>query len=128
MEKLLKTCFRALVIGTSLLIPFSVSAASITGNDNISSSSITEPSINTTQKSSDLKSNVKPAWGEPVVVNANAVNFRSQPNTSSTILRQFNKGTQLTFLNYESNGWYHVAYKSSSGWIYGYVYGKYINR
>ncbi|MHC6181034.1 SH3 domain-containing protein [Clostridium sp. JNZ X4-2] len=119
MKKSLKTRFGALVVGTSLLIPFSVSAASINTNSNISNSSVT--TVNTNQEL-----NVKPAYMDKGVVTGNAVNLRSQPNTSSTILRQLNKG-DIVWLEGYSGKWCHVVYYSSNGAIQGWIYDQYVS-
>ena len=59
-------------------------------------------------------------------INANDVNFREAPTTSSKILGSFSYGTALTLIDKESsNGWYHV--KTSSG-TEGYVYADYVTK
>ncbi len=59
-------------------------------------------------------------------INANDVNFRESPTTSSKILGSFSYGTALTLIEKEStNGWYHV--KTSSG-TEGYVYADYVTK
>ncbi len=50
------------------------------------------------------------------VVNSDAVNVRTQPNTSSTVVTKAGKGTSVVILK-EADGWYNVTIGNSKGWI-----------
>lgn len=52
------------------------------------------------------------------VVNADVLNIRANPNTSSTIIGSYTQNTKITVLGI-SNGWYKVSYNNKTGWIYG---------
>lgn len=81
MKKSLKSYLSTLIIGTSVLVPFSANVSPVNGDNNVTSST------NITQNS-----DIKPAYMEQGVITGNAVNLRSGP---STILEQLNKGTKL---------------------------------
>lgn len=57
-------------------------------------------------------------------VNTNSanLNLRSSPSTNSAILAKMPKGSSVTVLNNEGNGWYRISYKG----ITGYASSRYI--
>lgn len=116
MKKSLKSYLCTLIIGTSVLLPFSANASPVNGDNNVTSST------NITQNS-----DIKPAYMEQGVITGNAVNLRSGPSTSSTILEQLNKGTTVWLVSGPRNGWYCVVYYSPQGAIQGYVYESYVS-
>jgi N-acetylmuramoyl-L-alanine amidase len=52
------------------------------------------------------------------IVTENAVNFRANPNTSSKILYQFEKGAQVKVIGSEGE-WFKASYNDITGWING---------
>ncbi len=50
------------------------------------------------------------------IVNGDGLNVRKSPNTSSQIIDQLSKGTQVSILS-SSDGWYKIAYGKLSGWV-----------
>ena len=49
-------------------------------------------------------------------VNADYVNFRTGPSTSSSVIRMLNKGTEVTVLE-ESSGWYKLNCNGTTGYM-----------
>lgn len=50
------------------------------------------------------------------IITGDVVNLRANPNTSSKILNQLDKGTKVSVVGSEGN-WYKVSYSDSTGWI-----------
>ncbi|WP_183433623.1 SH3 domain-containing protein [Mesorhizobium sp. RMAD-H1] len=44
--------------------------------------------------------------------------MRTEPNTSSNIIRQIEAGQSVKALNHRS-GWFSVSYQNRTGWVYG---------
>ena len=62
------------------------------------------------------------ALGTGTIVCDTTVNFRSQPNTSSSVLASLKNGTAVTVTGI-SNGWFKATYNGQSG----YISGDYVN-
>ena len=58
------------------------------------------------------------ALGTGMIVCDTTVNFRSQPNTSSSVLASLKNGTAVTVTGI-SNGWFKATYNGQSGYISG---------
>ena len=54
---------------------------------------------------------------DTVVVNANNVNVRSQPNTKSTSYGKLTKGTTIVRTEERSDGWSSVEYSGKTGYV-----------
>lgn len=68
--------------------------------------------------------------GEPVNITGYNVRLRKDANTSSKVLELLNpsdsKNCRFIDYKYTSSGtWLHIGYKTSNGWIYGYVSSDY---
>ncbi|WP_394903219.1 hypothetical protein ACQR2L_01590 [Clostridium butyricum] len=68
--------------------------------------------------------------GEPVNITGYNVCLRKSANTSSKVLELLNPSDSKNcrFIGYEytsSGTWLHIGYKTSNGWIYGYVSSDY---
>jgi uncharacterized protein YraI len=55
-------------------------------------------------------------------VNANTLNIRSSPNTTSTILARLTNGTEVSIMYYENSEWAYVSVGNKKG----YVFSKYL--
>lgn len=61
-----------------------------------------------------------------MVVTADAINIRQEPNTSSAIMGMVVSGTTVTVLETAEDGWCKISYNSSAGVIEGYVKQEYL--
>lgn len=52
------------------------------------------------------------------IITEDAVNFRSNPDTSSKIINQLSKGTKVSVVASESD-WFQVSYNDATGWVNG---------
>ncbi len=66
-----------------------------------------------------------PANGE-MVVTADAIKIRQEPNTSSAVMGMVVSGTTVTVLETADGGWCKISYHSSAGVIEGYVMQEYL--
>ncbi len=60
-----------------------------------------------------------PPESDTATVTASALNLRTGPSTSYTILGQMPNGATVTILQGPSNGWYNVTYNGTTGWCFG---------
>lgn len=51
-------------------------------------------------------------------INADSVNVRATPETSSKVIMQLSKGTKVNIIE-QSNDWYKVSYNDADGWVFG---------
>ena len=56
---------------------------------------------------------------DTATVTASALNLRSGPSTSYSILRTMPNGAVVTIVQGPSNGWYRVTYQGTTGWASG---------
>lgn len=61
-----------------------------------------------------------------MVVTADAINIRQEPNTSSAIMGMVVAGTTVTVTETAEDGWCKISYNSSAGVIEGYVKQEYL--
>lgn len=61
-----------------------------------------------------------------MVVTADAINIRQEPNTSSAIMGMLVSGTTITVIETAEDGWVKISYNSSAGVIEGYVKQEYL--
>ena len=52
-----------------------------------------------------------------VNTNSGKLNMREQPSTKSDIIKQIDKGEQVTILGGPTDGWYHIAYGNKEGYV-----------
>jgi len=55
---------------------------------------------------------------EPGCINAENVNFRSAPSTSSKVHNNFSKNTKVTVISKEGD-WFKIIFNNITGWVYG---------
>lgn len=78
-------------------------------------------SSNSTSSTSSSTSSTTSSSGYGIVSNLNSgytLDFRTAPNTSSTVIGFLTEGSQVEILG-ESNGWYKIEYNGEVGYVYG---------
>jgi hypothetical protein len=74
----------------------------------------------------------KSAKKETVTVSTNVLNVRYMPDTKSQIIHKLNKGTTVTYIRDNGDGWYYVKILTYNSYLkefislYGYVSSKYV--
>jgi len=121
MSKKFKLLVSALMICGSLV---SVVPANAATKDN--SAKATKATEEVEKPNADIEAKS----GEPVNITGYNVCLRKSANTSSKVLELLNPSDSKNcrFIGYEytsSGTWLHIGYKTSNGWIYGYVSSDY---
>jgi len=68
---------------------------------------------------SDTGNAPPPPESETATVNASALNLRTGPSTSYSVITAMPDGSVVTINQGPSNGWYNVTYGGDTGWCYG---------